>query len=122
MAEPDDPGGSKEFDNKLREAMRRRNMLRDMLLHPPPKFDAGQVMRLQELSDQVIDHLRKKWGSDKQCPYCQATDWQVGKLVWFDLEDGSKYPAVPVLCGNCANTTFINPLAAGLSMPADDET
>lgn len=107
----------------MAEALRRRaargpgvqrRSLADALRELPPA--AREAEALYELADQVITHLQEKWGEEKACPYCDANDWQVGKLIWFDAADGSEYPAVPVLCANCANTTFVNPLAAGFDL------
>lgn len=75
-----------------------------------------------ELGRKVIEILREKWGEDRQCPYCGAIEWQVGKLMHFPLwAQQAAFPAVPVTCINCANTTFVNPLSLGLDLPAGDE-
>jgi hypothetical protein len=81
-----------------------------------PGVPSAQVFVLAEA---VIDFLIGKWGEHKECPFCGASDWQVGRLLQWPLwgSGDETFPAVPVICGNCANTTFINPLAAGLETP-----
>ena len=65
----------------------------------------------------AISWLSAKW-KDTECPYCSASDWQVGTPLEISLgPDESMSPAFPVMCGNCGHTSLINAVLAGLVDP-----
>jgi len=56
------------------------------------------------------------------CPLCGNNQWLFSdtlfQLMEFDtkgmLIEGAVFPVVPLTCGNCGNTYFINVISAGL--------
>jgi hypothetical protein len=62
-------------------------------------------------AEEIIDFLKLKWGDDARCPYCGDSKWQVGGHMEIPMLEGTVLPVVPVMCGNCANTTLVNILA-----------
>lgn len=75
--------------------------------------------------EEIIEFVKKKW-NDKKCPMCGNDKWDVSKsyfaLQGFDDDDvlvfggqGSPLmPMVTLICSNCGNIIFINPLSMGL--------
>lgn len=55
----------------------------------------------------AIAWLRRTWGT-RPCPYCEATQWEVGSPLEVRLTDAHVMPLAPVLCGRCGHTTFVN--------------
>lgn len=72
--------------------------------------------RLEAEQQQIasaIEWLRSKW-SDRPCPYCAATEWQVGVPLDIELGGGEMMaPMVPVMCGNCGQLALVNAIVAG---------
>lgn len=66
--------------------------------------------------DGIIDHLNKTW-KNNACPMCGAIEWGTERIIYSPLrvgEDNVVYwkdglmPLVPIVCGKCGNTLFIN--------------
>jgi len=74
-------------------------------------------------SIKIIKYLKSKWGDEKRCPMCDQTEWIVNDKI-FELREfkgGSIilgnipiFPVIPIICKNCSNTIFINPINARL--------
>ncbi|SCA55906.1 conserved hypothetical protein [Candidatus Terasakiella magnetica] len=72
------------------------------------KFDANQM----------IAHLQDKWG-DNTCQMCGSKKWNVSDTIYELNEyhggnDGQVLPVVPVACGNCGITVFVNAFVSGV--------
>lgn len=73
--------------------------------------------------------LRDKWGPDRKCPYCGATNWFISptcgsldEYVAGDQRPQKAMPVVPVICGNCGSIALVHPLKSGaLERPAKKE-
>jgi hypothetical protein len=80
-------------------------------------------------SKNIIEYLEQKWKTSP-CPMCGAKQWAVtpksyelrefygGNLV---IGKGTIFPVIPVVCGNCGNTIFINPVVARLEFTSGKE-
>lgn len=72
----------------------------------------------------VADWVFSKGGTPaKGCAVCGAVKWVVGEYIVAPvrlqgasvmLGGGSLYPLVPLICGNCGNTQFLNAVIMGL--------
>ena len=73
--------------------------------------------------DKLIQTLSTKWNT-KCCPMCGCNSWSVANKIFElrEFNDGnfiigghtSIHPVIPIVCDNCGNTIFINPLVAGV--------
>lgn len=81
----------------------------------------GQHEQFMELVSQplsyedVVAWAESKWGADRQCPYCEVSDWLVD-VRQVDLPyrgantptpPFSAMPIITVTCGNCAQAVFL---------------
>jgi hypothetical protein len=75
----------------------------------------------------LIAHLNLKWGSQRPCPMCGVSEWNVQEEL-FQIPEflpnsiavgGPVIPVVPVVCGNCGNTVLVNAIGAGLVEPTE---
>lgn len=82
---------------------------------------AAQQLR-ERLWDAAIAWLEEKWGTQRQCPYCDANDWTVGTPLddILDEGDGKVSPYFTVTCDNCGNTVNVNAVMAGV-LPTGEE-
>lgn len=72
--------------------------------------------------EQAVAWLVEKWGEGKACPYCGVAHWNVGPPVDIPGWQGAVSQwFMPVSCANCAQTTFINVVDAGLDPFGEDE-
>ncbi len=72
-----------------------------------------------DLSEQAIEWLKDKWGEDAKCPFCDAKEWRVAtrlmeQTTWATV---GVQPILPVVCGNCGYTVYIDASTAGLVLP-----
>ena len=75
-------------------------------------------MRVEK--ERLDTYLKTIHGS--RCPLCGNAHWQIADRVFqateFDpngiLINGASFPMVPLTCGKCGNTYFINALVARL--------
>lgn len=79
-------------------------------------------------AEKIIKHLNSKW-NNKNCILCGGNQWSVsdkmhelreyqdGNLV---VGGGNIIPVVPIVCINCGNTIFINPLIANAVKEQED--
>lgn len=88
----------------------------------------------REISDLVIQRVQERTGGQKPCVLCGKTQWTIQeKFVAMSVSDdptavvlgGSVLPTVPVVCGHCGNTHFLNLIILGFKdlseLKADDE-
>jgi hypothetical protein len=133
---------SREFDEQIRKAAAKRRVRRkpsnegewqriplSEVLHEGEAWRRAMLLgaaiavrngnplsedQQRAVADAAIDWLRKKWG-DHACPYCDHVQWEVGSTLSVRLETGETMsPAVPVMCGNCGQTTLVNAIRAGI--------
>ena len=74
-------------------------------------------------SERLIKHLKEKW-KGVPCPYCNSKEWSIDNKIYElrEYNDGNFIvggqsvilPIVPVVCINCGNTVFINPIISKL--------
>ena len=79
-------------------------------------------------SEKLLQHLQQKW-KGRVCPMCGVANWTVVETSYElrEFNDGTippeklgLMPIIPVICGNCGNTIFVNALAAGaISQPSN---
>ena len=63
----------------------------------------------------AIDWLQRKWGSERECPYCGNLGWSISTPFNVLLESRETLsPHFAAMCTNCGNTVFINAILAGL--------
>lgn len=71
-------------------------------------------------AQKIIEHLNNKW-INKNCMVCGNNKWTVSDKIYElrEYQDGNIVvggsnivPVVPIVCSNCGNTIFINPLIA----------
>ena len=71
----------------------------------------------KEQKEYVAKWITDKGGSPvRPCPVCNARQWVVGSHIVAPLRiegggvaiGGTLYPSVPLICGNCGNTHFMN--------------
>ncbi len=77
----------------------------------------------QELFKKTIEHLKKTWGEERQCPMCGESKFGVSDMIFelreFHDEDsaviigGGIAPVIPVVCQNCGNTILISAIVTG---------
>lgn len=72
-------------------------------------------------TDKMIKFLNDKW-KNRNCVLCGNNQWTVSDTIHElrEYQDGSLVigssnivPVVPIVCKNCGNTIFINPIIAG---------
>lgn len=75
-------------------------------------------------SDRVLAMLQSQWSGDHKCPICRCEDWRVQSEFEIESghvrgEDGSEnfisLPLVPVMCGQCGYTFFMNSMRMTVS-------
>jgi hypothetical protein len=96
---------------RLREAFRRYDEANQQAL------EAEQAREeLQEaLYAAAAEWLEEKWGTHRPCPYCGNKEWTVSTPFNILLESRNTLPPhFSAICTNCAHTTLINAVAAGL--------
>ena len=85
-------------------------------------------------SDRVLAMLQSRWTGDHNCPICGCEDWRVHSE--FVIESGHvrgengdetfiSLPLVPVMCGHCGYTFFMNSMrmtGANLVTVEDSDT
>jgi hypothetical protein len=76
-----------------------------------------------DLWDQAVEWLKDKWGEDATCPFCDAKEWKVAtrlaeQTTWATV---GVQPVLPVVCGNCGYTVYIDGGIAGLVLPEKEE-
>lgn len=75
-------------------------------------------------ANEIIEFVKEKWNTQK-CPMCENNKWEVSEscfgLAGFDKDNliygGENCPLMPMIaliCNNCGNIIFINPLSVGL--------
>jgi hypothetical protein len=72
--------------------------------------------------NKFVEHLKQKWGTDRPCSMCGASDWNVTDSV-FEMREyhgpqslvmgGPINPIIPVICKNCGNTVLVNAVVSG---------
>jgi hypothetical protein len=79
----------------------------------------------QEQQEKIRQAVREKWGEPPPpCSMCGSRSWEIAGQI-FELREFQQgalvaggaqtlYPVVPILCGNCGNTIFLNAIKAGL--------
>jgi hypothetical protein len=79
---------------------------------------------IEDVRNSVLAWIEEKW-KNPRCPMCDINQWVVGELAEIRQHTfGASYgvdpimPAVPVVCGNCGFTAFVNAVIAGaVSIP-----
>lgn len=78
--------------------------------------------------EKFLEEINKKW-INKNCPMCGENNWNIDKNIVTPLKVDKKagvsigksiFPVVPVVCTNCGNVLFVNPLAVD-SLEHDEE-
>lgn len=70
-------------------------------------------------SSKLLGILNEKW-QNTGCPMCGTRQWQVDTKI-YELREynqgtlviggqSSIFPVVPIVCTNCGNTIFVNPM------------
>lgn len=74
--------------------------------------------------EEIINFLNSRWAG-AVCPLCQGREWNITDKI-FELREFNNgdlvlggpncsiIPIVPVTCGKCGNTIFINAVSTGL--------
>ena len=79
--------------------------------------------------EKLLERINAKWKT-KTCPMCQKNNWNIGKnlVSTVNLSDdggvelgGSVMPLVPIICMNCGNVLFVNPLVIDAVNKTDEE-
>ncbi|KEY30355.1 MAG: hypothetical protein ACLS7W_02765 [Bifidobacterium longum] len=98
-------------------------------IHTSGLFEPGA-----DHSDRVLAMLQSRWSGDHKCPICGCEDWRVQSE--FEIESGRvrggngdetfiSLPLVPVMCGHCGYTFFMNSMrmtVANLVTVEDSDT
>ncbi len=65
--------------------------------------------------------LKRKWPKDPKCMMCGHTDWNIQKQLTIvslfksgAMIAGPGFPALVVICSNCAHMIFVNAMIAGI--------
>jgi len=82
------------------------------------------MSRNAEITERIIEALRKKAGVTPKCPLCGNTTFQVGGSYYAisvsmnplqTVFGGNVAPLVPIICIKCGNTQLVNLLILGFS-------
>jgi hypothetical protein len=89
---------------------------------PQPKSIVPPPQSLSFDPKILIEILSAKW-KDKKCPMCDSGPWNIGNEIFelrpfyggnLILGPSTILPVIPVTCGNCGHTLFINAVQTGL--------
>ena len=74
-----------------------------------------------------IAWFTEKLGPERICPMCDSPDWSVGLHAQIPIRDDQNplvrthYPAIALICKNCAYTALFNAVFMGVLPPQDEE-
>lgn len=81
----------------------------------------------KDFTAKVEEFIESTWNKDIKCPLCGSKYWNISSrifemkefhksedTVYIVYKEPIKKLVIPISCGNCGNTIFIDPITTGL--------